>query len=106
MSEIPLSRSEIDTLIALHLVAPATVVLIDVTRNVRWGSHGPLKSLTGKGLVSREKAPAPPALTKEEIYHGARLRLGKRPHLYELTGSGRTVAHHLAAIRNELSQVN
>jgi len=100
--KIPLSQAEIDVLIALGQVEPADVRLIDFTRGGVTGSSHVLPALVERGLAGRQRAHDQPPLTREEKWARKQLRGGKRPYLYELTGTGKTVAHHLQAIANQL----
>lgn len=102
MRAIQLTPSEIDTLVAMSDVAPATLKVINCARGLEFGAHVPLIRLQERGLIDRKKVPSQEPLTEEERFRGVQLRMGKRPYMYGLTKSGRTVAHHLQAIRNHL----
>lgn len=102
MHRIPLGPSEMETLIAMRLVAPATIKLIDFKRG-RTGAVSSMPNLMKKGLADRHKADMQEPLTSDEIAAGRRLRIGKRPYLYDLTPTGKTVAHHLQSIKTQLN---
>lgn len=103
--KIPLSPSEVDILITLNEVEPADVRLIDFSMAKRRTSASVLPRLVRKGLAIRKRADAQVPLSRDEKWEGKHLRIGKRPYMYELTKPGKTVAHHLQAISNQLRDV-
>jgi len=90
--------AEIETLICLFKMQPATVSLVEIARGTATSSvPGMLRRLIEKGLAHREKSPPQPSLTAEEKtgFTAGQLRLGKRPYLYRLTPKGERIAHWL-----------
>lgn len=103
-TSITLSPSEMSTLIALKHVEPATIRLIDTTRSVSRGSNIAVLRLIERGIVERREAPAQIPRTRDEAAIGIVLRTGRAPYQYSLTSVGRTIAHHLQAIANQLRE--
>ena len=95
---LPLTKAEIQTLIVLYLVQPATVRLILTTLDQKpTGSVHALTSLVDRQLVRREHKPRKKIARNDPIRESPffRPRIGKIPYVYELTTRGYAVAEAL-----------
>lgn len=85
MTDIPLTRSQLETVHALTLVEPANVPLVQITLGSEALPHARLEKLLELGLATRYRR------KRGDPRNGS----GKPPWIYELTPHGRAIGRAL-----------
>lgn len=96
---LPITHAEMQVLVALYLVEPATTGLVDVTTT---GDSRPrLRRLVRKGLAVRTKIERADEDRDDPTYRG---RDGRKPYSHSLTPRGRTISAHLFAVYSLMTE--